>query len=196
MPRVPAFGKGEPDMSDYQTALAELSAVFARLDDSRVDAVIERLAQARRIVVFGGGRERLQIMGFAMRMFHMGLAAAVEGDMTTPAVGQGDVLLVTCGPGYISTAQALMGVAKEAGAEVILITAQPKGRIAPLADLILHLPAQTMADDQGPAKSSVLPMGSLFEGALFVLFEVMVLKLKARLGITAEAMRANHTNLE
>ena len=86
-------------MSDYQTALAELGTVFARLDDAQVDAVVERLARARRIVVFGGGRERLQIMGFAMRMFHMGLAAAVEGDMTTPAVGKGDVLLVTCGPG-------------------------------------------------------------------------------------------------
>lgn len=183
-------------MSDYQTALAELGSVFSRLDDTQVDAVVERLAQARRIVVFGGGRERLQIMGLAMRMFHMGMQAAVEGDMTTPAVGKGDVFLVTCGPGYISTAEALMGVAKDAGAEVILITAQPKGRIAPLADLILHLPAQTMADDQGAAKTSVLPMGSLFEGALFVLFEVMVLKLKARLGITAEAMRANHTNLE
>lgn len=183
-------------MNDYQTALAELGTVFARLDDAQVDAVIARLAKARRIVVFGGGRERLQIMGFAMRLFHMGLQAAVEGDMTTPAVGPGDVLLVTCGPGYISTAEALMGVAKAAGAEVILITAQPGGRIAPLADLILHLPAQTMADDQGPAKSSVLPMGSLFEGALFVLFEVMVLKLKARLGISAEDMRANHTNLE
>ena len=183
-------------MGDYQTALAELGTVFARLDDAQVDAVVERLAQARRIVVFGGGRERLQIMGFAMRLFHMGLQAAVEGDMTTPAVGPGDVLLVTCGPGYISTAQALMGVAKEAGAEVILITAQPKGRIAPLADMILHLPAQTMADDQGAAKTSVLPMGSLFEGALFVLFEVMVLKLKARLDISADDMRANHTNLE
>ena len=34
-----------------------------------------------------------------------------------------------------------------------------------------------MADDQGERRSSVLPMGSLFEGALFVLFEVMVLKL-------------------
>ena len=183
-------------MGDYQTALAELGTVFARLDDAQVDAVVERLAQARRIVVFGGGRERLQIMGFAMRLFHMGLQAAVEGDMTTPAVGPGDVLLVTCGPGYISTAQALMGVAKEAGAEVILITAQPKGRIAPLADLILHLPAQTMADDQGAAKTSVLPMGSLFEGALFVLFEVMVLKLKVRLGISAAAMPATHTNLK
>ncbi|MEZ5797995.1 MAG: SIS domain-containing protein [Paracoccaceae bacterium] len=170
--------------------------MFDRLDDAQVGAVIERLAAARRIVVFGGGRERLQIMGFAMRMFHMGLAAAVEGDMTTPAVGPGDVLLVTCGPGYISTAEALMGVARNAGAEVILITAQPQGRVSPLADLVLHLPAQTMADDQGAAKTSVLPMGSLFEGALFVLFEVMVLKLKARLGITADAMRANHTNLE
>ncbi len=183
-------------MTLYSTALAELGGVFARLDDRQVDAVIERLAQARRIVVFGGGREKLQIMGFAMRLFHMGLAASVEGDMTTPAVGKGDVFLVTCGPGYISTAEALMGVARDAGARVILITAQPKARCAALADDILLLPAQTMADDQGDKVSSVLPMGSLFEGALFVLFEVMVLKLKERLGISAEAMRANHTNLE
>ena len=183
-------------MSLYRTALDELGGVFATLDDAQVDVVVDRLARARRIVVFGGGRERLQIMGFAMRMFHMGLNASVEGDMTTPAVGKGDVFLVTCGPGYISTAQALVGVAKDAGAEVILITAQPKGRLGPMADLILHLPAQTMADDQGDRKTSVLPMGSLFEGALFVLFEVMVLKLKTRLNITADAMRANHTNLE
>jgi len=39
-------------------------------------------------------------------------------------------------------------------------------------------------------------MGSVFEGALFILFEAMVLKLKERLGVSAEAMRANHTNLE
>lgn len=183
-------------MSLYQTALDELGGTFARLDDSAVDALVERLALARRIVVFGGGREKLQIMGFAMRLFHMGLNAAVEGDMTTPAVGPGDVFLVTCGPGYISTAEALMRVARDAGAEVLFITAQPGGRCAPLAHSILHLPAQTMADDQGDRKTSVLPMGSLFEGALFVLFEVMVLKLKARLNITADAMRANHTNLE
>jgi 6-phospho-3-hexuloisomerase len=183
-------------MSLYQTALSELGTVFARLDDAQVDLVVEEIAKARRVVVFGGGRERLQIMGFAMRMFHMGLNAAVEGDMTTPAVGKGDLFLVTCGPGYISTAQALMGVAREAGARVLLITAQPDGRCAALSDQILLLPAQTMADDQGEKKSSVLPMGSLFEGALFVLFEVMVLKLKTRLNISADAMRANHTNLE
>src|SRR3712207_328423 len=105
-------------MTRYEQALGELGAVFARLDDAAVDALVERIAQARRVVVFGGGREKLQIMGFAMRLFHMGLNAAVEGDMTTPAVGPGDLFLVTCGPGYISTAYALMEVAHEAGAEV------------------------------------------------------------------------------
>jgi 6-phospho-3-hexuloisomerase len=116
--------------------------------------------------------------------------------MTTPPVGPGDLLVVTCGPGEISTALAVMGVAKEAGAKILLITAQPQGRAAALADFVLHLPAQTMADDQGPRRSSVLPMGSLFEGALFVLFEVMVLKLIDGLQVSPEAMRANHTNLE
>ena len=180
----------------YRNALDELAGVFERLDDSAVDPRVERIAAARRIVVFGGGREKLQIMGFAMRLFHMGLAVAVEGDMTTPPVGPGDLFLVTCGPGEISTALALIGVAKAAGATILLITAQPQGRAAAQADFVLHLPAQTMADDQGERRSSVLPMGSLYEGALFVLFEVMVLKLIERLQISPEAMRANHTNLE
>jgi 6-phospho-3-hexuloisomerase len=53
-----------------------------------------------------------------------------------------------------------------------------------------------MADDQGDKRTSVLPMGSLFEGALFVLFEIMVLKLISTMQIKPDAMRANHTNLE
>jgi 6-phospho-3-hexuloisomerase len=180
----------------YHTALNELGGVFAKLNDADVDTAIGMIAKAKKIVVFGGGRERLQIMGFAMRLYHMGLAVAVEGDMTTPPVGKGDLFIVTVGPGEISTALALLGVAKNAGADILVITAQPKGRAAAYANFVLTLPAQTMADDQGEKKSSVLPMGSLYEGALFVLFEVMVLKLKDKLKIDAELMRGNHTNLE
>ena len=179
----------------YQGALEELSQVFTKLDDSAVDRAVDMIAQAKTTVVFGGGRERLQIMGFAMRLFHMGLPVAVEGDMTTPAVGKDDLFVVTCGPGEISTALALLDVAKKAGATILVLTAQPRGRAAAYADFVLTIPAQTMADDQG-ARISILPMGSLYEGALFVLFEIMVLKLRDKLNITPEAMRANHTNLE
>ncbi|MBN9432477.1 MAG: SIS domain-containing protein [Bosea sp.] len=180
----------------YATALSELAGVFERIDDAAVDRAVDMIAGAKTTVVFGGGRERLQIMGFAMRLYHLGLKVAVEGDMTTPPVGPGDLFVVTCGPGEISTALALMDVAKKAGATILFITAQPKGRGAAYADYVLTIPAQTMADDQGEKKSSVLPMGSLFEGALFVLFEVMILKLRDKLAIDPEAMRANHTNLE
>ncbi len=183
------------DPSLYARALAELGAVFDRIDDDAVDHAVEVIATARHVSVFGGGREGLQIRGFAMRLFHLGRSVSVVGDMTTPALRAGDLFLVTVGPGEISTAVALVGVAKAAGATVLAITAQPEGRVPRMADQVLVLPAQTMADDRG-ADASVLPMGSVYEGALFVLFEVMILKLKERLGVSAEAMRANHTNLE
>lgn len=180
----------------YRTALSELGGVFDKLDDVSVDTALGMIANAKKTVVFGGGRERLQIMGFAMRLYHMGLNVAVEGDMTTPPVGKGDLFIVTVGPGEISTALALLGVAKKAGAAILVLTAQPKGRAAAFADFVLTIPAQTMADDQGTAKSSALPMGSLYEGALFILFEVMVLKLRDMLKVDPEVMRGNHTNLE
>jgi 6-phospho-3-hexuloisomerase len=180
----------------YKTALSELEGVFERLNDADVDKAVTMIARASSTVVFGGGRERLQIMGFAMRLYHMGLKVAVEGDMTTPPIGEGDLFIVTVGPGEISTALALLDVAKRAGATILVLTAQPSGRAAAYADFVLTIPAQTMADDQDAAKRSVLPMGSLYEGAIFVLFEVMVLKLRDRLAIDPEVMRGNHTNLE
>lgn len=131
-----------------------------------------------------------------MRLYHLGLPVSVVGDMTTPPLGAGDVFLASSGPGETSTVLTLMRVAREADATVLLLTAQADSTAAKLADLTLLIPAQTMADDQGPEKTSVLPMGSVFEGALFVLFEVMVLKLRDLTGVSPEAMRARHTNME
>ncbi len=173
----------------------DLAEVFDRIDDAAVDRAVAEIAGAKRIAMYGAGREGLQIRGFAMRLFHLGRSVAMVGDMTTPAVGPGDLLIVSAGPGDLSIVAALMGVAKDAGARTMVVTAVPDGGAARRADVVLTIPAQTMANDRG-AKVSVLPMGSMFEGAQFVLFEVMVLKLRDRLGVTPEAMRANHTNLE
>jgi 6-phospho-3-hexuloisomerase len=179
----------------YHRALDDLARVFSRLDETAVDRAVAAIAAAERIALYGVGREGLQIKGFAMRLFHLGRRAAMVGDMTTPPVGPGDLLIVSAGPGEFSTVLALMGVAKDAGAKTLVVTAQPAGEAAKRADVVLPVPAQTMADDTGPA-TSVLPMGSLYEGAQYILFEVMILKLRERLGVTPEAMRANHTNLE
>jgi 6-phospho-3-hexuloisomerase len=115
--------------------------------------------------------------------------------MTVPPLGPGDLLFVSVGPGYLETTQALINVARKAGARVAAVTAQPQGQTARQADMVLYIPAQTMADDRGSAVS-ILPMGSLFEAAQMLVFELIVLKLRDRLGETAESMRARHTNLE
>ena len=180
----------------YRTALDELGAVLDRVDEAAVDEACRLLAGAGRIGVYGCGREALQLNGFAMRLFHLGLPVSVVGDMTMPPLGAGDVFFASSGPGETSTVLTLMKVARDAGATVLLVTAQPDSTAAKLANATLVIPAQTMADDQGPAKSSVLPMGSVFEGTLFVLFEVMVLKLRHLTGETPATMRARHTNME
>lgn len=179
----------------HARALAEIGAVFEGIDDASVEALVAELAGARHVAVYGAGREGLQMRGLAMRLFHLGRSASVVGDMTAPAVGPGDLFLVSSGPGELTTALALAAIAKAAGARVLVVTAQAGATLPKRADAVLVLPAQTMADDRGETPS-LLPMGSVYEGALFVLFEVVVLRLKARLGVSAEVMRANHTNLE
>ena len=185
----------DKSLTPYSQALQELGTVMDGLDDAAVDRAVHAIATARHVTVYGGGREGLQIRGLAMRLFHLGRAVSVVGDMTAPPVGAGDLFLVTSGPGELSTALALVESAKAAGARVLVITAQPAARVPALGDEVLLVPAQTMADDQG-SSTALLPMGSLYEGALFILFEAMILKLKAVLGISAAEMRANHTNLE
>lgn len=42
----------------------------------------------------------------------------------------------------------------------------------------------------------LLPMGSVYEGAMFVLFEMVVFRLGRVLGQTRQAITSRHTNLE
>jgi 6-phospho-3-hexuloisomerase len=183
------------DTKLFTRAIHDLSSAVERIDAAQVDRAVNLVADARHVSVFGCGREGLQIRGFAMRLFHLARSVSVVGDMTTPAIGKGDLFLVTAGPGMLSTALALAGVAKAAGARVLTITAEPEGPVPKMSDDVLVLPGQTMASDQRE-NVSILPMGSVYEGALFVLFEVMILKLKAKLNVTDQAMRSHHTNLE
>jgi 6-phospho-3-hexuloisomerase len=180
----------------HAKALAELGECLSKIDHVQFETAVSEIINSRRIALYGVGREGLQIKGLAMRLFHLGLRSAVVGDMTTPPVAKGDLLIVSAGPGDFSTVSALIGVAKDAGARVLVVTAQPSGGAAEQADTVLHVPAQTMANDQGDAATSVLPMGSLYEGALYVAFELLVLAVRDRLQVTPDAMRANHTNLE
>ena len=181
-------------MNPMLSALRELETVALALDDTQVEAACQTIAKASKIVLYGCGREGLMMRALAMRLHHLGLNVAMQGDMAAPPLGPGDLFLCSAGPGELSTVTALMGVAQRDGAQVLMITAEPDQPSPRRAGQLLVIPAQTMARDQGGV--STLPMGSLFEGAMFLVFEIMILRLAAILGQTPEAMRSRHTNME
>jgi 6-phospho-3-hexuloisomerase len=176
-------------------ALSEIGQCLDNIEEARVAALVEILASSKRICLYGCGREGLMMRALCMRLYHLGLDAHMVADMNTPPVGAGDLLLLSAGPGYLSTAEALLGVARKAGAKTACFTAEAGSQVTRSSDFTFLIPAQTMARDE-TAPTSFLPMGSLYEGTQFVLYELLVMRLRDRLGETAESMRARHTNLE
>jgi 6-phospho-3-hexuloisomerase len=176
-------------------ALAELAQVISKVSEKQMSDLISALQSAQKIILHGLGREGLQMRGLTMRLFHLGLDVHMQGEVTSPPLGKGDLFFASAGPGDFTTIAALVEIAKKAGAKIAVVTAQPQSHLAKNADFVLHIPAQTMADDQA-AKTSVLPMGSLYEASMMLTFELLVLKLRPALGESFETMRARHTNRE
>jgi len=177
-----------------QVASHELISVLDGVHQNDVEAFCESLASAANIALHGLGREGLMMRALTMRLFHLGLKATPVGDMTTPPLGVGDLLVVSAGPGSFDTIKALMQIARAGGARILLLTAEPDAVLGEFADLTVLIPARTMA--RSVKLMGALPMGSAYEGALFLFFEYVVLQLAKRLKIDEFAMRARHTNLE
>jgi len=173
----------------------ELEEVFLRLDVKSVNALVEEILAAKRIITIGVGREGLSTRAFTMRLMHLGFDAHWVWDDTTPAIGKGDLLIATSGCGEIGHIHYVVGTAKKRGARVALVTGDPNRKTAPLADTILFVPAAVY---RGTADvvSSCQPMGSLFEQSLLIIFDMIVMDLISRTGTTREKMEAKHRNLE
>ena len=99
-----------------QTVLAELRTVAEGIDPLQVETACQMIADAGRIMLYGCGREGLQIQGFAMRLHHLGKLVSMQGDMAAPPMMQGDLFIVSAGPGALATVSALIGQAKAGGA--------------------------------------------------------------------------------
>lgn len=186
---------GDTLQSMARTALNEIGAVFQQTTEIQGERICAEILRARKIACYGVGREGLMMKALCMRLMHLGLDAHMAGDMTTPPVGNGDLLFVSAGPGSFSTVMALLGVARAAGARTMVVTAQPSGSAAQFADTVIHLPAQTMANDRGTL-AGLLPMGSLYEAVQLIFFDLVSILLREKMRQSPDEMRARHTNLE
>lgn len=169
--------------------LAEMLTVLAGMDEAEVERLIGEVAAARRVVAYGVGRNGLVLQALAMRLMHLGLDAHFVGDMATPPVGTGDLVLAVAALGRLPTVDAITRQARAAGARIAVISARPEA--VPVADLVVRLPGRTMND----TTASVMLLGGQFELALSILSEIVATEVLRRRGTPEAAARARHANL-
>lgn len=180
-----------------RAVLKEHAEVFQTLDQENLRAFIELVKKHQRIFLIGVGREGLATRSFTMRLMHMGKEAHWIWDDTTPAIAPGDLLIATLGDGEIGHLHYICERAKEAGAEVCVVTGSPSGKTArELADFCLFVPAAVYRG-RDEVVASIQPMGNLFEQCLFILFDIIVMLLVEETdGLSFEKMSQRHRNVE
>lgn len=163
-----------------------------RADD--LDDLAETLAKARRIFVHGAGRSGTALQMTAMRLMHLGLTVHVVGDVTTPAIGSGDVLLTASGSGTTTSIVRGAEAALKAGANVTVITTAEASPLAALATAVVIVPAAGKLDRSGTVSAQYA--GSLFEQTVMLLGDALFHSLWLRSGQSADELWPRHSNLE
>lgn len=177
--------------------LGELQSIADRIDEKQVAALSQAILAGGTVFAAGAGRSGLVLRCAAMRLMHMDIPVYLVGEIVTPAVRKGDLLLVASGSGQTASLVGMATKAKQLGARVALITATPDSAIAKLADVVVLVPATTPKADAGAgAVQSRQPMGNLFEQTTLLTLDAIIMNLMEETGKTSDVMFKRHANLE
>lgn len=163
-------------------------------DQAPFERALTLLTDADRVFVHGAGRSGLALRMTAMRLMHLGLRVHVVGEVTTPAIGRGDVLLVASGSGTTGGIVQAARTAADVGGRVLAVSTTDDSPLAAVAEATLVLPAATKTDRSGTASAQYA--GSLFEQGVALLGDALFHALWRRSGRSADELWPRHANLE
>lgn len=174
-----------------QLIIDKISGILEATPDSYDKTLTDLLDQAKRIFVSGAGRSGLIGRFFAMRLMHSGYDVSVVGEIVTPSIKAGDLLIIISGSGETEQLIAFTKKAKEIGAKICLISAKGDSTIGDMADLTLQI---GRAEQYGKVRG--MPMGTVFELSTLFFLEATISHVIHDKGIAEEEMRSRHANLE
>ena len=174
-----------------QLVLDKITSILSVTDDSYDEKLTGMLDNAKRIFVAGAGRSGLVTKFFAMRLVHSGYDVSVVGEIVTPSIKAGDLLIIISGSGETEQLIAFTKKAQSVGANIMLICSRAKSTIGDMADGVFHI-----GNDALYEKTKGMPMGTMFELSTLIFLESTVSHIIHEKGLTEEVMRATHANLE
>lgn len=172
----------------------EICEAVQKIDQNELVSVIDQIAVAERVFVYGVGRSGLMAKAFTMRLMHLGITAYFADETSTPSAKQGDLLIVCSGSGETGCVKAMAIKSKQLGLKLGLLTIDEHSSIGKIADVLIKIPSYS--PKRQSSVQSIQPMGSLFEQLLLLVLDTIVFELKMKLGIEEQDMFARHKNLE
>ena len=122
---------------------------------------------------------------------HSGYNVSVVGEIVTPSIKKGDLLIIISGSGETEQLVAFTKRAKEIGAKIILISAKSDSTIGDMADAVFRI-----GSPEQYGKVTGMPMGTVFELSTLSFLEATISHVIHEKGIAEEEMRSRHANLE
>jgi len=174
-----------------QMIVNKIHAILSATEDDHASRLTRMLDSAGRIFVSGAGRSGLICKFFAMRLMHSGYDVSVVGEIVTPSIKRGDLLIVISGSGETEQLVAFAKRAREVRADVLLITAKAGSTIGDMADAVFQI-----GQSEQYGKVQGMPMGTVFELSTLFFLESWVSHIIHEKGIAEEDMRSRHANLE
>ncbi len=185
------------EIREYAAAVhQEIARALEEIDPESCACLVRRIRRARRVFLAGNGRSGLVVNALAMRLMHLGLVTHVVGEVTTPAIQEGDLLLIGSGSGETQSLLMSARQARTQKADIALVTIHPESSIGECADLTIMIPATTAKSSRSTRAVSIQPKGSLFEQTMYILFDAVVLRLMEEQDVNFEVMFSRHANLE
>lgn len=169
----------------------KISGILAATDPGYDHKLTQMLDSAKRIFVSGAGRSKLVGNFFAMRLVHAGYDVSVVGEIVTPSIKSGDLLIIISGSGETEQLIAFTKSAKKVGADIILISAKDSSTIGDMADAVFQV-----GKSEQYGKVVGMPMGTVFELSTLFFLEAIISHVIHEKGIPEEEMRSRHANLE
>ncbi len=178
-----------------ELVLGECKTALSRIDPKQTNEFIERITDAQQVFCVGVGRVKLSLEAFAKRMRHLGIDIHIVGEITEPAMSEGDVLIVGSGSGASIIPVGIAQKAKELGGTIIHIGSNPNSPLAPITDLMVRIPVQTKLYLTDEIRSHQ-PMSSLFEQALFLWGDTVACMIAEHKNMEGKDLWRHHANLE
>jgi 6-phospho-3-hexuloisomerase len=176
---------------NQQLILDKISEILDATEETFADELTKRLDCANRIFVAGAGRSKLVGNFLAMRLMHAGYDVSVGGEIVTPSVNKGDLLVTISGSGETEQLIAFSRRAGAIGADVVLISATANSTIGELADAVYQIGT---SDSYATIKG--MPMGTAFELSALCFLEALISHIIWEKGVPEEVMKTRHANLE